>query len=146
MAYFDLQCHPQFRRAWLVGVTLWFIISIVSVPFLLKRKMTSMRTFLLSTFALSGLAANMISAYWRGFTFSDHEISVLVHVMVCYSMSGIGLVIRRIRIPEVFSPGNFDIWLGSHQIFHLCVACGPVSILRGYSSFLLLPECLQAFG
>eukprot|EP00026_Physarum_polycephalum_P011235 Phypoly_transcript_11442.p1 GENE.Phypoly_transcript_11442~~Phypoly_transcript_11442.p1 ORF type:complete len:300 (+),score=11.65 Phypoly_transcript_11442:317-1216(+) len=142
MAYFDLQCHPQFRRVWLSGVFLWFIISIVAVPFLLKRKMTSTRTFLLSTFALSGLAANIISAAFRNFTFTEHEIFVLTHVIICYSISGIGLLIRRVRVPELFSPGNFDIWLGSHQIFHMCVVCGPVSILRGYSSFLLLPPCV----
>jgi adiponectin receptor len=142
MAYFELQCYPDLRRVWLCAVFLWFIVSIVAVPFLLKRKMTSTRTFLLTAFALSGLAANILSAYFRNFTFTDQEIFVLIHVLVCYSVSGIGLVIRRIKVPELFAPGSFDIWLGSHQIFHLCVAMGPVSILRGYSTFLVMPPCI----
>lgn len=49
----------------------------------LKRKMTSMRTFLLTTFALSGLVANLISAYLRGFSWSDQDVFVFTHLMIC---------------------------------------------------------------
>lgn len=33
----------------------------------------------------------------------------------------LGAVIYVLRIPERFSPGRFDIWASSHQLFHVCV-------------------------
>jgi adiponectin receptor len=33
----------------------------------------------------------------------------------------IGAVLYVLRIPERFSPGRFDIWASSHQLFHICV-------------------------
>lgn len=33
----------------------------------------------------------------------------------------IGAVLYVLRIPERFSPGMFDIWASSHQLFHICV-------------------------
>lgn len=139
IAYLELQCYPTLRVWWMLGMFGWFLVSIISVPYLLKRKMTSTRTFLLTTFSLSALVANATATYLRDFSWNENHTFVFTHLIACYCFSGVGLVIRRIKFPEVFSPGSFDIWFGSHQIFHMCVVMGPVSILRGYSTFLLSP-------
>ncbi|KAM3451245.1 hypothetical protein MY4038_007653 [Beauveria bassiana] len=34
---------------------------------------------------------------------------------------GIGAGLYTFRIPERFAPGAFDIWLSSHQIFHVSI-------------------------
>jgi len=40
-----------------------------------------------------------------------------------------------------FFPGKFDIWLGSHQIFHVLVVLGPAALYWGYSPFLRDASC-----
>lgn len=35
------------------------------------------------------------------------------------------------RIPEYLYPGQFDIWISSHQIFHIMVVLAILSHLRG---------------
>ena len=36
----------------------------------------------------------------------------------------IGATIYALRIPERWYPGRFDVWLHSHQIFHIAVVLG----------------------
>ena len=33
----------------------------------------------------------------------------------------IGALIYATRVPECWSPGTFDVWLSSHQIFHILI-------------------------
>jgi len=48
---------------------------------------------------------------------------------------GVGIFVGR--VPERLSPGSFDIWGHSHQLFHLCavagMACHLMSLVTGYS-------------
>jgi len=32
-----------------------------------------------------------------------------------------GATLYALRIPEKIHPGKFDMWLNSHQLFHLCI-------------------------
>ena len=45
---------------------------------------------------------------------------------------GVGAFVGR--IPEWFSPGSFDIWGHSHQIFHTCAVVGTVFHLMALST------------
>lgn len=47
-----------------------------------------------------------------------------------------GAALYAARIPERFSPGRFDLWCNSHQIFHVLLVLGAYMHLR--SSFRLL--------
>lgn len=42
-----------------------------------------------------------------------------------------GAVIYAARVPEKWSPGTFDIWGSSHQIFHVLVVLAAASHLVG---------------
>uniref|UniRef100_A0A914CVY6 Adiponectin receptor protein n=1 Tax=Acrobeloides nanus TaxID=290746 RepID=A0A914CVY6_9BILA len=37
-----------------------------------------------------------------------------------------GAMIYATRTPERFCPGKFDLWLHSHQLFHMCVVCAAL--------------------
>ncbi|KAI1733086.1 hemolysin-III related domain-containing protein [Ditylenchus destructor] len=45
----------------------------------------------------------------------------------------IGAFLYATRTPERFFPGKCDIWLHSHQIFHLCVVCAAFAHYYGIS-------------
>jgi adiponectin receptor len=42
----------------------------------------------------------------------------LINMFACY---GLGFFFFISRVPERFFPGKFDVWLHSHQLWHLCV-------------------------
>ena len=44
---------------------------------------------------------------------------------------GLGAVFFALRIPESVWPGRFDIWGGSHQIFHVLVVVASMVHLYG---------------
>jgi adiponectin receptor len=57
----------------------------------------------------------------------------------------LGVCIFVGRLPERLSPGSFDIWGHSHQLFHICAfagtACHLMSLITGYSYRQLHPTC-----
>lgn len=43
----------------------------------------------------------------------------------------LGAVIFALRVPERWSPGAFDLFLSSHQLFHVCVVAAALVHYRG---------------
>jgi len=141
ISYFEMECFPTWRNVWIVTVVILFLLSILLVPYLLRHRLYHIRTLLLTSFALSGFVAHMHRAYFSGFVWNASDFFTLQNLTLCYLCSGLGLVIRRARIPEQVSPGNFDIWFGSHQIFHVLVSMGPWYVTKGYIRFLSDDDC-----
>jgi len=137
MAYFEMSCHSSLRTAWLIFLVSLFVVTVSSVPYLMRHRRYNIRTLLLSTFALSGLASHFHRMSFGGFQYTSRDVLLLQHLLLSYIFPGVGLVIRRIRIPELWFPGKFDIWLGSHQIFHVLVGMGPWVLYTGYRHTLL---------
>lgn len=58
-------------------------------------------------------------------------------------LTGVGLFVSR--IPERLSPGSFDIWGHSHQLFHVCAVLGGVfhamALVTGYLYRQTHPVC-----
>lgn len=56
---------------------------------------------------------------------------------------GVCLIVER--IPERFSPGRFDIWGHSHQLFHVCAVMDGwfhlVALVTGYRYRQAFPRC-----
>ncbi|KIW27891.1 uncharacterized protein PV07_07589 [Cladophialophora immunda] len=56
---------------------------------------------------------------------------------------GVGLFVGR--IPERLSPGSFDIWCHSHQLFHTCAVAGTafhlVALITGFKYRQTHPHC-----
>jgi adiponectin receptor len=54
-------------------------------------------------------------------------------VILCY---GLGAVIYGTQFPERFAPGKFDIWLHSHQIWHILIVAAVVLQYQCYLNLL----------
>jgi len=136
MAYFEMSCHSRLRSVWLISLVSLFIITVGSVPYLMRHRRYNIRTLLLSTFALSGLVSHFQRMAFEGFHYSSRDVYLLRHLLLSYVLPAVGLVIRRVKIPEYWFPGKFDIWCGSHQIFHIMVGLGPWILYNGYRHVL----------
>jgi len=136
ISYFEMACYPIWRNVWIALVIVLFSLSIILMPYLLRHRLYNTRTFLLVTFALSGFMAHMHRASFSGFVWTASDLFTLQNLTLCYLCSGIGLVIRRTKVPELFVPGYFDVWFGSHQIFHVLVSMGPWYLTKGYLRYL----------
>jgi adiponectin receptor len=59
------------------------------------------------------------------------------------------LLLSANRIPERFSPGKFDIFFASHQIFHVCVVLAALAhyagLLAAYRQVHISPRVCNAF-
>ncbi|UKZ59265.1 uncharacterized protein TrAtP1_000584 [Trichoderma atroviride] len=58
---------------------------------------------------------------------------------------GTGVTLYAFRIPERLSPGTFDIWGSSHQIFHIAILCAMythvTALLQGFTTCHTLDVC-----
>ena len=61
----------------------------------------------------------------------------------------IGALLYVLRIPERFSPGRFDIWASSHQLFHICVVMAALvhydTLLNMIKYRLDVGGCISSF-
>lgn len=136
IAYFETSCNPSLRFQWMVGLVSLFLVIVGSVPYLIRHRLYSVRTLLLTAFALSGLVAHFQRILLLGLGYTSRDFFLLRHLIMTYFIPGLGLIIRRTKVPELFFPGKFDIWFSSHQIFHVLVIVGPCSLYTGYRIFL----------
>ena len=89
----------------------------------------------------AGLALIGIVPITNQFLFTWRELPppVLAAIMyevlmaVCY-LTGVTLFV--IRVPERWYPGRFDLWLHSHNIFHVLIVVG--SLIHYQASMVLL--------
>jgi adiponectin receptor len=137
IAYFEMSCHSSLRIKWMLGLAGLFVVSVGSVPYLLRHRLYNIRTLLLTIFALSGFVSHFHRLYLNGMHYTAKDWFIFKHLIMTYVFPGLGLVLRRTKIPELFFPGKFDIWLSSHQIFHVLVIMGPWSVYTGYRPFLV---------
>ncbi|KAJ5642776.1 hemolysin-III related-domain-containing protein [Penicillium lividum] len=74
----------------------------------------------------------------------------LFWVVLQGSLYIVGACIYAMRIPERLYPGQFDIWISSHQIFHIMVVLAIISHLRGlvnafhYNHSVMALRCCNA--
>ncbi|KAJ5242225.1 uncharacterized protein N7469_000552, partial [Penicillium citrinum] len=78
-----------------------------------------------------------------------------LHYMLQYSgmkwyllelvLYGGGVALYGSRTPERFSPGKYDIWGSSHQIFHVCILCAMyvnvIALVQAFTSCHTLDIC-----
>jgi len=132
LLFFELGCFPQRRRIYLYFITLLGILTAISVPFLVKYRKTSLRTFLFIVFACTGLVGWIDHFFLVGGQLNFYNIHTLKQIGFTYGWLVLGLVIRRVKLPEILWPGTFDVWFASHQLFHVTNVLGSTSLYWGY--------------
>lgn len=107
-------------------------------------KMRTLRGSVFSLFAISAMLPifqNVISLGWNE-TSNRIGAQWFLSEALCLLL-GVGLFVGQ--VPENFSPGVFDIWCHSHQLFHICAVAGAafhiMALSVGYNYRQKYPQC-----
>ncbi|OCK76667.1 HlyIII-domain-containing protein [Lepidopterella palustris CBS 459.81] len=126
--YYGFQSEPHLMKFyWAMITTIGSGCSIVSIhP---KFGAPALRPFRASMFVFMGLSAvlPMIHCCWLHGVATMKNTVGLYWVVLQGFLYILGAGIYAARIPERLSPGTFDIWGSSHQIFHVLVVLAAAS-------------------
>jgi adiponectin receptor len=130
--YVGFYCEPLLRWTyWTMIISLSVVTSVLVLhPQLQGLKYRSMRTWAFILTALSGFAPII-----HGILLYGWDEMMVRSGMPYYFLEGlvygIGAFFFLTRIPESIWPGTFDIWLSSHQLFHVFVVLASLVHLYG---------------
>ncbi|KAH4415117.1 hypothetical protein HBH92_073680 [Parastagonospora nodorum] len=130
--FYGFKSEPEItRRYWAMITTLAACTSVVSMHN--KFRTPALRPFRALMFVLMGLSAvfpvlHGIQLYGVAHMRKAAGMDWVVLQGVLYIT---GAAIYAARVPEKWSPGKYDIWGSSHQIFHVLVVLAATSHLVG---------------
>jgi len=132
LVFYELSCFPHWQRAYLAAMCILAAATALYTPHLVRMRKTNVRTLILFVFGTTGIVAwlhhfILIGGVWN--RFNSHS---LVGILTTYGWILLGLVIRRVHLPERLFPGKFDILFSSHQLFHLTTIASALALLSGY--------------
>uniref|UniRef100_A0A1Y1MLP3 Adiponectin receptor protein n=1 Tax=Photinus pyralis TaxID=7054 RepID=A0A1Y1MLP3_PHOPY len=136
--YYGFYCHFHPKVIYLIAVCVLGVATIL-ISFLEKFSVPEWRTFragLFICFGLSGIIPAIHYGFLEGW-FNSVSLKSLAWLFLMGLLYIAGAVLYALRIPERFFPGKFDIWLHSHQIFHLFVISGALVHFRGITELAL---------
>lgn len=136
--HYCFQCLPTIRAVYLgtVVVLASGCILVSSVEVFQENKYMPFRAAVFTGLGVFGFVPVIHQSF---FTWDHMPTPVRIamgHLLVmgaCY-LTGVALFV--LRFPERLSPGRFDLWLHSHNLFHMLVVAGAV--LHYHASLVLL--------
>ena len=125
--YMGFHCQPVPRNIYWSMITILSTITAILVldPKFQGLKYRSLRTKAFVLTALSGFAPIIHGLILFGW------FPALEYYLLEGAVYGLGAFFFASRFPESRWPGKFDIWLGSHQIFHVLVVVASLVHLYG---------------
>ena len=146
MTYYAFHCSPITQRVyWTINA-----ISAGAAAAVLfdtgggGSKMRTLRGGVFSLLAITAILPAFHSVGLTGWARACNEIGA--HWFLAEGLSlllGVGLFVGR--LPERLSPGNFDIWGHSHQLFHSCALLGTAfhvtGLVAGFKYHQAHPSC-----
>ena len=132
MTFYAFYCSPATQRAyWTINAA-----SAGAAAIILfdtgggGTKMRTLRGGIFSLLAITAISPAFHSVGLTGWTRACDEIGAHWYLAEALSLLlGVGLFVGR--FPERLSPGTFDIWGHSHQLFHSCALFGTVFHIAG---------------
>ncbi|RNF05949.1 adiponectin receptor protein 1 [Trypanosoma rangeli] len=118
--YFSFACEPLWRWAYLSMISSLGAIGLLG-PFFrqwTQQQYANSRTLFYVCMVSSGLFPITHIYFLLPGTISSSFVKGLLLMMTLY---GVGVFVYAFRIPEFFFPGKFDLYLSSHQIWHVLV-------------------------
>jgi adiponectin receptor len=136
--YYGFYCHFRPKVVYLSVVCALGITSIM-VSLWDKFSESGWRPFraaVFMTFGLSGIVPAIHYGIVEGWfnKVSQKSLGWLILMGLLYIM---GAMLYALRVPERWFPGKFDIWLHSHQIFHVFVLGGAFVHYHGISEMAM---------
>ncbi|KAF1920771.1 hemolysin-III related-domain-containing protein [Ampelomyces quisqualis] len=130
--YYAFQSEPRLTSVyWTMITTLAACTAVVSMHG--KFRTPALRPFRALMFVLMGLSA--VVPMFHGVKVYDlahmRQAASLDWVVAQGALYIVGAAIYAARVPEKWSPGKYDIWGSSHQIFHVLVVMAATTHLVG---------------
>ncbi|KAH7400521.1 hemolysin-III related-domain-containing protein [Phaeosphaeria sp. MPI-PUGE-AT-0046c] len=137
--YYAFQSQPALmKRYWTMITTLAICTSIVSLhPSFRTPALRPFRALMFVAMGLSAIFPMLHGIQLYGLAHMRHAAS-LDYVLAQGAQYIIGAAIYAARVPEKWSPGKYDIWGSSHQIFHVLVVLAAathcVGLVRAFDA------------
>jgi adiponectin receptor len=130
--YVGYYCEPTKRNIYWLMITILSTITSILVlhPQLQGLKYRTLRTWAFILTGLSGFATITHGLLMYGWNVMWVR-SGMPYWLLEGGIYGLGAFFFVSRIPESIRPGKFDIWFGSHQIFHVLVVIAALAHLYG---------------
>lgn len=136
--YYGFYCHFRPKMVYLSIVCALGVSSIVVSLWdkFSESALRPLRAGVFMTFGLSGIVPAIHYGFVEGWfnKISQQSLGWLVLMGLLYI---IGAMLYALRVPERFFPGKCDIWLHSHQIFHVLVLGGALVHYHGISEMAM---------
>lgn len=137
--YLEYTCYPIFRDYNVISATIFGILLVYPItPYLVKHRMTNLRTFLYMIFAFWSFIFLLFKIFYiEHGMYGEHKWKTLYIQLRFFFYLIISLVIRTLKFPERISQGRFNIVGASHQIFHIFVAFAIYQVYLAYLNLYL---------
>ncbi|ETO21940.1 hypothetical protein RFI_15264 [Reticulomyxa filosa] len=131
--YVSFECFPFFQSLYLI-IFGSILFSIIPLWFVFPHKFPwRVRQMVMVLTIASG---TIPCVHWMLFATWAEIVHLAFGAFGMFFFYGLGFVFFHYRIPERFAPGKFDIWLHSHQFWHLFVASMYTFIPTLYYCFM----------
>ncbi|KAG5464399.1 hypothetical protein LSCM1_00583 [Leishmania martiniquensis] len=118
--FYAMSCAPAWRNTYLSMICSFGVVGFVG-PFFRHWTSEAFATKKIIFYVCmvgSGLVPTIHLSQMIPLDISAPYVKGLLLMLALY---GVGVFIYAFRIPEALSPGTFDFYFSSHQIWHLCV-------------------------
>lgn len=149
--FYGFYCFPFWQRLYISSISLLGTVTLIApwFPFFHSQRYLAIRVSLYAMVAVAGIVP-AVHSYFLLHTLSvpfEASFDEVYHrLYIMYGLYTLGVFFYMSKFPESRFPGRFDIWLNSHQWWHLLVVCGTLvhwsNCLLIYDNYLkLLPVC-----
>ena len=139
--YYCFYCRPFSRSLHITVITLLCIGCLIT-SFWNKFNQHSYRPLRFAVFVSFGFygAVPTVQLFLEKGLVEPYFTFLVGLVMMAVIYTG-GALLYVLRIPERFSPGYFDVWGHSHQLFHICVIAA--ALVHYHTLVTMIKRCLE---
>jgi len=142
--YYAFICYPFFQKFY--GIIVGSLLVISTIVNNMNRcsgeKHHSFRSFLLASIVFFAVVP---TCHWLIISDSFQYELLSGRLFAMLGFYGLGFFFYSSRIPEKWYPGKYDIWLHSHQLWHVCVFLAAFawegSLINAYQAREALLTC-----
>ncbi|KIK51384.1 hypothetical protein GYMLUDRAFT_50550 [Collybiopsis luxurians FD-317 M1] len=125
LLYYGFFCEPHYQKLYILTITTLNVAATIMLldPEYAKPTRIGIRTAIFIALGCFSCIAIAHACFIHGFTVAMVDIGYRWFIL-SGSIYMFGAILYANRVPERFSPGTFDYFFASHQIFHACVTVG----------------------
>jgi adiponectin receptor len=152
--FYGFYCFPFWQRLYITSISLLGTVTLVTpwFRFFHSQRYLAIRVSLYAMVAVAGIVPAVHSYFLlQTLSYDSSFDEVYRRLYIMYGLYTLGVFFYMSKFPESRFPGKFDIWLNSHQWWHLLVVCGTLvhwsNCLLIYKNYLTLkPICDAALA